>query len=118
MSRNKFDALHDKTFTAILPPRWHKSCPSLQSVSLAGSIWLLNSRHGWVTLGDLERLLRERQGRLQSRQKYWTEADPRTLSLEEVKRKREEDKEEVEHGNQMQQQMDMLQESLLQFGGP
>jgi len=118
MSRNKFDALHDKSFTADLASEWHKSCPSLQSVSLAGSIWLHNSRHGWVTLGDLERLLRERQGRLLSRQKYWKEVDPRTLSLEEAKKKAMEDDEEEEHGNQMQRQMDMLQDSLLQFGGP
>jgi hypothetical protein len=118
MSRNKSDALHDATFTATLASRWHKSCPSLQSISLAGSIWLHNSRHGWVTLGDLERLLRERQGRLLSRRKYWKEADPRTLSLEEVKRKKEEDEEEAEHGDQMERQMDMLQDSLLQFGGP
>ncbi|KAG0703256.1 hypothetical protein DFH29DRAFT_998710 [Suillus ampliporus] len=118
MSRNKADSLHDKAFTANLASRWHKSCPSLQSVSLAGSIWLHNPRHGWVTLVDLERLLRERQGLLLSRQKYWIEADPKTLSLEEVKKNLEEDKEEAEHGNQMQRQMDMLQDSLLQFGGP
>jgi hypothetical protein len=71
----------------------------------------------WVTLGDLERLLRECQGRLLSRQKYWKDADPRTLSLEEVKRKKEEDEEEAEHGDQMERQMDMLQDSFLQFGG-
>ncbi|OAX44129.1 hypothetical protein K503DRAFT_778732 [Rhizopogon vinicolor AM-OR11-026] len=118
MSRNKSDALHDKIFTANLASKWHKLCPSLQSVSLAGSIWLHNSRHGWVTLGDLERLLRERQGRLLSREKYWKEVDPKTLSLEEVKKRTEEDQEEVEHGNRMQRQMDMLQDSLLQFGGP
>ncbi|KAG1735115.1 uncharacterized protein EDB91DRAFT_1250643 [Suillus paluster] len=118
MSRNKADSLHDKAFTAGLASRWHKACPSLQSVSLAGSIWLHNPRHGWVTLADLERLLRDRQGLLLSRQKYWIEADPKTLSLEEVNMNLEEDKEEAEHGNQMQRQMNMLQDSLLQFGGP
>jgi hypothetical protein len=68
-------------------------------------------------LGDLERLLRERQGRLLSRQKYWKDADPRTLSLEDVRRQKEEDGEEAEHGDQMQRQMDVLQDSFLQFGG-
>ncbi|KAG1855762.1 hypothetical protein DFJ58DRAFT_350363 [Suillus subalutaceus] len=118
MSRNKVDALHDKAFTATLASRWHTSCPSLQSVSLAGSIWLHNTRHGWVTLADLERLLRERQGLLLSRQKHWTEADPKTISVEEVKNNLEEDKEDAEQGNQMEQQMIVLRDSLLQFGGP
>ncbi|KAG1807677.1 uncharacterized protein BJ212DRAFT_1386447 [Suillus subaureus] len=118
MSRNKVDALHDKTFTATLASRWHTSCPSLQSVSLAGSIWLHNTRHGWVTLGDLERLLRERQGLLLSRQRHWTKADPKTISLEEVKSNLEENNEDTEQGNQMEQQMIVLRDSLLQFGGP
>jgi hypothetical protein len=118
MSRNKADALHDKDFTATLASRWHTSCPSLQSVSLAGSIWLHNTRHGWVTLAGLERLLRERQGLLLSRQKYRTKADPKTISLEEVKNNLEEDKEDAEQGNQMEQQMIVLRDSLLQFGGP
>jgi hypothetical protein len=118
MSRNKADALHDKTFTATLASRWHASCPSLQSVSLAGSIWLHNTRYGWVTLTDLERLLRERQGHFLSRRKYWTEADPRTILMEEVKSNLEENKEDAEQGNQMERQMIVLRDSLLQFGGP
>lgn len=118
MSRNKADALHNKTFTTTLASRWHASCPSLQSVSLAGSIWLHNTRYGWVTLTDLERLLRERQGMLLSREKYWTEADPRTIPMEGVKGNLEENKEDVEQGNQMEQQMIVLRDSLLQFGGP
>ncbi|KAG2132449.1 uncharacterized protein EDB93DRAFT_906692 [Suillus bovinus] len=118
MSRNKADALHDKTLTATLASRWHASCPSLQSVSLAGSIWLHNTRHGWVTLADLERLLRERQGLLLSRQKYWTGADARKLSLEEVKSNLDEDNEDAEQGTQMERQMIVLRDSILQFGGP
>lgn len=118
MSGNKTDALHDKNFTATLASRWHASCPSLQSVSLAGSIWLHNTRYGWVTLADLERLLRERQGTLLSRQKYWTETDPRTIPMEEARSELEENKEDVEQGNQMEQQMIVLRDSLLQFGGP
>ncbi|KAG2150845.1 hypothetical protein DEU56DRAFT_778777 [Suillus clintonianus] len=118
MSRDKADALHDKTFTATLASRWHKSCPSLQSVSLAGSIWLYNTRYGWVTLLDFERLLRERQGLLLSRQKYWLEADPGTISLEDLKNNLEEDKDEAEQGNQMERQMSVLRDSILQFGGP
>jgi len=73
------------------------------SLSLAGSIWLHNPQHGWVTLGDLERLLRKcpSQGRLLSRQKYWkdSEADLKTLSLEEVNIKKEEDKKEAEYAS-------------------
>ncbi|KAG2079096.1 hypothetical protein BDR04DRAFT_1086169 [Suillus decipiens] len=120
MSRNKTDALHDKTFTAALASRWHTSCPSLQSISLAGSIWLHNPRHGWVTLADLERLLREHYGLLLSRQKHWTAANP-TTSLEDVKgmkRKLEEGIEDAAQGVQMEQQMILLCDSLLQFGGP
>ncbi|KAG1826455.1 hypothetical protein EV424DRAFT_1345602 [Suillus variegatus] len=105
MSRNKADALHDKTLTATLASRWHASCPSLQSISLAGSIWLHNTRHGWVTLADLERLLRER-------------ADPGTISLEEVKNNIDEVDEDTEQGNQMERQMIVLRDSILQFGGP
>jgi hypothetical protein len=71
-----------------------------------------------VTLAGLERLLRERQGLLLSRQKYRTKADPKTISLEEVKNNLEEDKEDAEQGNQMEQQMIVLRDSLLQFGGP
>lgn len=118
MSRNKADALYDQTLVATLASRWHASCPSLQSVSLAGSIWLHNTRHGWVTLADLERILRERRGLLLSRQKYWTKSDTRTISLEEVKSNLEEDNEYAEQGNQMEQQMIVLRDSLLQFGGP
>ncbi|KAG2055733.1 hypothetical protein BDR06DRAFT_933277 [Suillus hirtellus] len=118
MSRNKADALHDKTLTATLASRWHASCPSLQSVSLAGSIWLHNTRHGWVTLADLERLLRERNWLLLSRQKYWTGADPGTISLEEVKNSIDEVDEDTEQGNQMERQMIVLRDSILQFGGP
>ncbi|KAG2119774.1 uncharacterized protein F5147DRAFT_665333 [Suillus discolor] len=118
MSRNKADALHDTTLTATLASRWHASCPSLQSVSLAGSIWLHNTRHGWVTLADLERLLRERKWLLLSRQEYWTGADPGTISLEEVKNNIDEVDEDTEQGNQMERQMIMLRDSILQFGGP
>lgn len=118
MSRNKADALHDKTLTATLASRWHASCPSLQSISLAGSIWLHNTRHGWVTLADLERLLRERKWLLLSRQKYWTGADPGTISLEEVKNNIDEVDEDTEQGNQMERQMIVLRDSILQFGGP
>jgi hypothetical protein len=55
---------------------------------------------------------------LLSREKYWTEADSRTIPMEEVKSNLEENKEDVEQGNQMEQQMIVLRDSLLQFGGP
>ncbi|KAG2358451.1 hypothetical protein BDR07DRAFT_1489428 [Suillus spraguei] len=119
MSRNTTDALHDKTFTAALASRWHTSCSSLQSVSLAGSIWMHNPRHGWVTLADFERLLRG-DYRLLSRLKRWTAVNP-TMSLEDMKSMKSNLEEEIEdaaQGIQMEQQMILLCDSLLQFGGP
>jgi len=69
-------------------------------------------------LADSERLLRAHQGLLLSHQKYWTDADPSTISLEEVKNSLDEDNEDAGQGNQMERQMIMLHDSLLQFGCP
>ncbi|KAG1896662.1 uncharacterized protein F5891DRAFT_581550 [Suillus fuscotomentosus] len=66
---------------------------------------------------DPERLLQAHRGLL-SHQKYWTDADPSTISLEEVKSSLDEENEDAGQGNQMERQMIMLHDSLLQFGCP
>lgn len=87
LSKNSSDCLHNEELTNPLAEIWHKSCPSLETVSFPNSIWcvriiscifalnanfksrVLNSRLGWVTLKELERILSERERDLEQKEK-------------------------------------------------
>lgn len=60
MSRSIEGPLSDHAALANLATGWHKLCPTLECVSFPGISLVRNVRYGWVTLEDLERMLRDR----------------------------------------------------------
>lgn len=55
MSRAPEETLSDQTLLTSLVGALHASCPTLECISFGGSIWVFNSRNGWVPLADLPR---------------------------------------------------------------
>lgn len=69
MSQSVEGALSDHAALGNLATEWHKSCPTLECISFPGLSLVHNLRYGWVTLEDLERMLRDRKALLSGLEK-------------------------------------------------
>ncbi|KAH7923741.1 hypothetical protein BV22DRAFT_1068235 [Leucogyrophana mollusca] len=90
ISRDTSDALHDTSAVSGLAAKWHSSCKSLECVSFPIATWVHNQKYGWMTVGELERILVEREKTLRNREKELEErerilaSEQRALELREI----------------------------------
>lgn len=82
-SKNKCDALHAAASTRTLAAKWHTTCASLESVTLAGATYVHNRSHDWVSLRDLAELPAARE---QSLQHHAADLCKREASLDDERR--------------------------------
>ncbi|KAH7888818.1 hypothetical protein F5I97DRAFT_1855763 [Phlebopus sp. FC_14] len=113
MSRDPRDVLSDASLLEGLAPAWHSCCPTLECVSFAGSIWVRNMRYGWVTLSDLERLLRERVDTLAERERELA-AGNLLNGINEDEAEHEDREQQMER--QMQSQIVAIRAGMIQYG--
>ncbi|KIJ67700.1 hypothetical protein HYDPIDRAFT_83790 [Hydnomerulius pinastri MD-312] len=114
MSRDTHDVLSDISLIQGFPSTWHSSCPTLECVSFPSSIWVRNVKHGWLTLGDLERLLRERGNKLAERGRRLSVGE--MMSKDELEEEVKENAEQVKMEQQMRIQIKAIRAGLVSFG--
>ncbi|KAF9227447.1 hypothetical protein BS17DRAFT_775509 [Gyrodon lividus] len=108
MSRDMEDALSDDSVIRRFISTWHSSCPTLECVSFPGSIFVRIADRGWLTMGDIECLLQERNSKLAERKL--------SSSKEELEQEAKENVEQAKMDQQMKSQILAIRAGLITFG--